>query len=564
MMENHAIRTQTSLTARLGVDGADRGAGNGQGGGRPDGSGPGKGDLYGDQYVLLRDLDPAGGGGNGEPVLDANGQPILIGSNGLPVYFVQGADGDYEIPLEMLPYVQTVELERANVARAPDKVMAKSLSDALGKIDAATVVSADPAGRLVCDGVTIDSPLENLALYQYLMTAGGDHAWPEVVSHWPDALQALLGEGRQAPAWDPSSLLGAAFAKEATITLDAVIYENNVLGVNVPTTTAEGTRVAYFDFSDSRGETYSYDRAERFGDVWLQWYADTDGDPVTLEQVQQPLLEAVFGNQAWSDQYLQQSADPAVFTSSPAELSGLNDFAQAADDARAVINFMHTYGAVELAGSPPAAPVRVTAAGGVTQTPENGELILGTVHRDVIETDGGAQTVLAGNGCDTVSTGGGTDRLEGGNAGDLLDGGAAGDVLNGGRGKDVLIGGAAPDVLTGGLGADRFVYLERSDAPARVEGAGLAAPDAASAGPRIETITDFQVPIDRIDLSALDGALHVADQPEAHAVWAVEVEGGTEIRIDLDGHLSGAQPAEMELLLLGVHASEIDARAFVL
>lgn len=215
--------------------GQGSGGGGGSGGGKPDGAGDKKGDLYGDQYVLLRDVDPTDGGGSGEPVLDANGQPILVGSNGLPIYYVMNTDGDYEIPADQVAFTQTVELERANVARAPDKVMEKSLDAAMAKIDAASVLSIDPAGRIMCDGVTIDSPLENLALYQSLMTAGGQSSWPAVTQYWPQALQDLLGNDVTSPDWDPSSLLGAAFSKSAPISFDAVLYQNTVLGVNSAT-----------------------------------------------------------------------------------------------------------------------------------------------------------------------------------------------------------------------------------------------------------------------------------------------------------------------------------------
>jgi hypothetical protein len=69
--------------APRGVGGHGSGSG---GGGKPDGAGSKKGDLFGDQYVLLRDVDPSDGGGSGEPVLDANGNPILVGTNGLPIF----------------------------------------------------------------------------------------------------------------------------------------------------------------------------------------------------------------------------------------------------------------------------------------------------------------------------------------------------------------------------------------------------------------------------------------------------------------------------------------------
>lgn len=335
----------------------------GQGGGRPDGAGSKKGELYGDQYILLRDLDPDGtaGDGDGEPVLDANGQPILVGWDGstyFPIYFEQDAEGDYEIPPDMLPYVQEVELERANVARAPDQVMQKALDEVLGKIADAEVIDTDPAGRLVLDGVTVDSPLENLALYTHLMTAGGESAWPDVVDHWPADLARLVGSDRTDPDWDPSSLLGAAFSKSLPISLDAVLYENTTLGVNEVTQTGQEVTVDYFDFTAGTTESYDYDRQAQYGDVWIQWYEDTDGDPSDLELQVDTVFSAVFNSQHWSDAagtdtYIMVDPDnPAAFVSMDASDSGVNDFAQATDDARAVINFIHEFGGVETEAPP--------------------------------------------------------------------------------------------------------------------------------------------------------------------------------------------------------------------
>ena len=584
-IENHAGITLPAAQGPGGGSGHGGGAGGGsgggpgggQGGGKGGGGGGTKGDLYGDQYILLRDLDPAGGGGNGEPVLDANGQPILIGTNGEPIYFVQTVDGDYEIPPELVAYTQTVELERANVARAPSKVMEKSLTEALNKVNGAVSISTDAAGRLVCDGATIDSPLENLALYQYLMKAGGHLSWPEAVDHWPEVLRDLVGDSLN-PAWSPSSLLGAAFSKETPITLDAVVYENTVLGVNQVGTNGA---VNYYDFSTGGLETFNYDRLAHFDGVWLQWYADTDGDPTDLELVQKPLLEAVFENQAWVDSYLQVGADPSTFTPFSAVHSGLNDFAQAVDDARAVINFMHETGAIRIEAptSPPLAPALTVQgptptvaaeASGTDGHTDDSQLIVGTHQADNLQTQGGPQTILSGNGGDVVSAEGGPDTIDAGNAKDTLYGGSGPDELLGGNGKDTLVGGAGPDQLTGGRGADTFVYLKASDAPAH--GMGGHGGDAVVAlshddegnGPRQETITDFQTAIDRIDFSQLGPMLHYAEAPEAWAVWATATDGGTMVCVDLDGQLTGEHPAEMMIVLTGVQPFELSAMNFAL
>jgi hypothetical protein len=179
-------------------NGGGQGKGQGQGGGRAQ-----KGELRGDQIVLLRDLDPAPDGedGNGEPVLDIyNDEPQLFAvgydplgevrpgdKDGLfPIYFEMVGDGDYEIPAGMVDYVQEVELEPANVARAPTRVTDKALDATVEKLLAVDVVQSDAAGRLMYstdDGetfLTIDAPLENLALCQALLTAGISGPWTGV------------------------------------------------------------------------------------------------------------------------------------------------------------------------------------------------------------------------------------------------------------------------------------------------------------------------------------------------------------------------------------------------
>jgi len=279
-----------------------------KGGGQPAEAGDMKGDLYGDLYVVLRDLDPTDGDEdiNGEPELDENGNEILIGSDGTLIY--KTVEGD--IPEDLLSLVQEVEFSRLSVARSPAEVMDHALDEALTKLEDATNVTLDMAGRLVVDGATIDSPLENLALYTFLMTT--DQAeWPEFI---PDTV-------------DLPALFGAAADKTTPITLDTLIYENTILGVNdVNPGTGE---VTYDDFT-----WFDYSRIDKYGDATVSWYADTDGDPTTLELQTDTLLNAVFGGEVWVD------GTPAA---------GVDDFAQAADDARAVIDFLHSETIVEVA-----------------------------------------------------------------------------------------------------------------------------------------------------------------------------------------------------------------------
>ncbi|MBE9638806.1 hypothetical protein IQ782_18275 [Salipiger pacificus] len=323
-----------------------------------------KGDLYGDQYVLLRDLDPSDGGGNGEAVLDTfntEAQPVLVGvdpanpDDPFPIYFEEDAEGDYELPALMLPFVQEVELDRANVARAPASVMAHALEEALGKVETADEITTDTAGRIMysTDGgatfATIDSPLENLALYQHLMTTSGGSAgaWPDVTDTWEQPFLDLLGGNMTDPDWDPSALLGAAWSKEGKITLDALLYENTTLGVNVADS-ATG-EVDYFDFSDPAGELYDYDRQATYENVWLRWIVIEGDDP---KFAYGNVYDAVFDEQPWQDEMLVivpgATPEEDTFDAVPALLSGVNDFAQAADDTRAVIEFIHARSAEEI------------------------------------------------------------------------------------------------------------------------------------------------------------------------------------------------------------------------
>jgi large repetitive protein len=75
--------------------------------------------------------------------------------------------------------------------------------------------------------------------------------------------------------------------------------------------------------------------------------------------------------------------------------------------------------------------------------------------------------------------------LSGGSGHDTLIGGPGDDVLNGGGGNDILIGGPGNDRLIGGQGNDIFTFR------AVTEG--------------FDTIVDFEIIRDRIDLSSIVG-----------------------------------------------------------
>lgn len=95
----------------------------------------------------------------------------------------------------------------------------------------------------------------------------------------------------------------------------------------------------------------------------------------------------------------------------------------------------------------------------------------------------GDDVLFGERGADLLKGGSGDDLLYGGTGRDTLSGGAGDDVLDGGTGDDVLDGGIGHNTLTGGEGADTFRF-------ARLTG-------------ELDRITDFDIGLDRIDLSAL-------------------------------------------------------------
>ena len=107
--------------------------------------------------------------------------------------------------------------------------------------------------------------------------------------------------------------------------------------------------------------------------------------------------------------------------------------------------------------------------------------------------------MLQGGPCADLLTGwGGDDVLLGGGGDDILEGGDGDDLLAGNRGDDYLEGGAGNDVLRGGIGADTLVGGDGSDV---FDYNDIA--DSVGGGGR-DTIADFEIAIDLIDLTRID------------------------------------------------------------
>lgn len=278
------------------------------GGGKPAGAGSKKGDLFGDMVVILRDA-------NGVPMTNADGlvQPIAYvydASGNLVPYVVNGkqvtipydAEGNLVTTINGVSvYTAEVDLGRLSVGRAPTKVLTHSLDEAISKLTATgAVIALDSTGRLTVNGVTIDSPLENLALYDAYMSK---------------TLPTAVMEALNAVKLNPAALLAAAADKTGSISVDTVVYMNSILGINTGTT--------YYDFND-----VNYDRYTTWKNATAQILVlQPDGVTYKVETVK--LYDAVFNSTNWVDSTTTGGAD---------------DFATAADDYLKVIEFVHDNG----------------------------------------------------------------------------------------------------------------------------------------------------------------------------------------------------------------------------
>jgi hypothetical protein len=183
--------------------------------------------------------------------------------------------------------------------------------------------------------------------------------------------------------------------------------------------------------------------------------------------------------------------------------------------------------------------IRVTAddgAGPTVSTVFNlavlGDLVLfGDAHSNNLLGHHGDDTLSGRKGADTLIGAQGKDRLDGNDGDDLLEGNGGGDKLQGAAGADTLVGGFGRDIYRGGAGADTFVYANGD----------------INVGPPRETIRDYELGVDTIDLSGIDANGVLAGDPDfiwldgakftgtaGEATFRV-VNAGVILIMDLDG-----------------------------
>ena len=247
---------------------------------------------------------------------------------------------------------QEVDFGRINEARSPDAVFDSQLEDVLVKLATSDCNTLDPAGRMVATTVgsdlsvlvsTIDSPLQNLAIYRQLIQTGSiGTALPQGASILDTAARGL----------------GAASDKAGEVDVDLVAYLNQIMGLDdlaTPTIldpkicilrkqevagVVQFVQECFLDYTVSPPDTlvpYDYERDDNFGALPTPPYIP-ENDPAdgTMEYLSlvpdsdPPLFEIVY-----------DLTTDAVFQAVTFESGNIGGFAQASDDARAVIEFMH-------------------------------------------------------------------------------------------------------------------------------------------------------------------------------------------------------------------------------
>ncbi|MGD9650606.1 MAG: calcium-binding protein [Dongiaceae bacterium] len=142
------------------------------------------------------------------------------------------------------------------------------------------------------------------------------------------------------------------------------------------------------------------------------------------------------------------------------------------------------------------------------------DYVVGGIVSDSLNGSDGNDTIYGRGGDDAITGGRGNDLLYGEDDNDYINGNDGNDTIYGGAGNDMIIGGRGSDILYGGEGADVFRYL------------------VGDLGSGIDAIMDFQVGIDRIQLSNL---INYNGNLSQYVSFTQNADGATRVMVDLDG-----------------------------
>ncbi len=335
---------------------AGKGNGNGGNNGGNGGNG-GSGGLYGDLVICLRTPDgiPVYQPITGEHGLAYYPLPIMIDEISLEPLKVDDAYQTFELNAEGDPLlqdgyiIQEVEFGRLNVVRAPQSVLDQALTEAVNNLTqpGVTSITTDASGRLIAiigeedwlvnydddplndelNDKTIDSPRENVAIYQELLSnrLTGALSFLETDYGFTDADILDLARGAIAAGAD----------KTGTMNVDEFAYMNDWL---LKWEAAEILELSnspdvkdrhYFDYSG-----FNYSRAAEYATKYVK-------------------ITVLNPDGTWTDTY--QSLLSVVSWTSPTRLIdyengnniNITGFSNAADDAIQVLEYIHSSDLIE-------------------------------------------------------------------------------------------------------------------------------------------------------------------------------------------------------------------------
>ena len=159
----------------------------------------------------------------------------------------------------------------------------------------------------------------------------------------------------------------------------------------------------------------------------------------------------------------------------------------------------------------------------------------GDVRENVLIGNSGNNLLDGDAGNDLLNGAAGNDTLTGNGGDDTINGGSGNDLLDGANGNDLFVGGSGSDTLTGGGGVDTYSY-------------GLGD----ILGGAIDTITDYELAVDQIDLSAI---LDVSSGLIADYFASVTIGGNSLLFVDVDGQGIGAA---VQFATLATYSSTIN------
>ena len=288
-----------------------------------DDSGTTRGGDYGDLYQLLRTENGVPIMWQEETTLEWYVQPV--GADGLPLEL--NAEGELDDPT----LATEVEFGRLNIVRAPQSVLDQAFAESMKVLKAPdAVISLDFCGRLTStypDPIsgeiivkTIDSPRENMALYQCIMK--------EMFTN----RLGFLGDPPN--SFDPLTIAASCFAagsdKTGTVDIDEVVYINGFIDcIGLNEILNEYENKYYFNFSEPiLGDAQFQYKRGVYADRYLK-IISLNGDGTYSEEIKS-VLDAM--------------EDAGLFTYKwglEEYLTKVNGFAAAVDDAVQVLDYVH-------------------------------------------------------------------------------------------------------------------------------------------------------------------------------------------------------------------------------